>query len=81
MPTRGRRWPTFVLPWPIRLKLMPLPSFASPSELPGSWSYIGTDALGVPANEPTMNLGWLTRGTPNDEVQRVCSMNLVMRWG
>lgn len=38
---------------------------------PGSWSYIGADALGVPAHEPTMNLGWLTRGTPNDEVRRV----------
>lgn len=24
----------------------------------GSWSYIGTDALMVPANEPTMNIGW-----------------------
>lgn len=37
----------------------------------GSWSYIGMDALGVPAGEPTMNFGWLTRGTPNDEVRRV----------
>jgi serralysin len=40
-------------------------------QLPGSWSFIGTDALGVPAEEPTMNFGWLTRGTPNDEVRRV----------
>lgn len=38
---------------------------------PGSWSFIGTDALGVPVAEPTMNFGWLTPGTPNDEVQRV----------
>ncbi len=38
---------------------------------PGSWSFIGTDALGVPADEPTMNFGWLTPGTPNDEVRRV----------
>lgn len=40
-------------------------------QLPGSWSFIGTDALGVPAAEPTMNFGWLTPGTPNEEVQRV----------
>ena len=40
-------------------------------QLPGSWSFIGTDALGVPASEPTMNFGWLTLGTPNDEVRRV----------
>lgn len=38
---------------------------------PGSWSFIGTDALAVPADEPTMNFGWLTPGTPNDEVMRV----------
>lgn len=38
---------------------------------PGSWSFIGTDALGVPAAEPTMNFGWLTPGTATDEVQRV----------
>lgn len=24
----------------------------------GSWSYVGTDCLAVPANQPTMNLGW-----------------------
>ncbi|MEZ4614048.1 MAG: hypothetical protein R2867_00840 [Caldilineaceae bacterium] len=38
---------------------------------PGSWSFIGTDALAVPAAEPTMNFGWLTRATPIDEVMRV----------
>lgn len=38
---------------------------------PGSWSFIGTDALGVPLDEPTINFGWLTPGTPNDEVRRV----------
>ncbi|MCB0126309.1 MAG: hypothetical protein KDE58_28825 [Caldilineaceae bacterium] len=38
---------------------------------PGSWSFIGTDALAVPLDEPTMNFGWLTPGTPNDEVMRV----------
>lgn len=28
----------------------------------GAWSYIGKDALGIPANEPTMNFGWLDEG-------------------
>lgn len=37
----------------------------------GSWSFIGTDALAVPKDEPTMNFGWLTPSTPNDEVMRV----------
>ncbi|MGH9901865.1 MAG: hypothetical protein ACRD68_08655, partial [Pyrinomonadaceae bacterium] len=26
----------------------------------GSWSYVGTDALGVPPGSPTINFGWLT---------------------
>lgn len=29
----------------------------------GSWSYIGTDALGVPQDQPTMNLGWTDEKT------------------
>lgn len=37
----------------------------------GSWSYIGTDALVIPKSQPTMNFGWLTAATPNDEYQRV----------
>jgi len=37
----------------------------------GSWSYIGTDALAVAQDKPTMNFGWLTPATPNDEVMRV----------
>lgn len=37
----------------------------------GSWSYIGTDALVIPKNQPTMNFGWLTRATPADEYSRV----------
>ncbi len=37
----------------------------------GSWSYIGTDALVIPPSQPTMNFGWLTLATPNDEIQRV----------
>lgn len=38
---------------------------------PGSWSYLGTDALGIAKSKPTMNFGWLTPGTPNDEYSRV----------
>ena len=38
---------------------------------PGSWSYIGTDALSVPAAEPTMNYGWLTPTTEDQEYSRV----------
>lgn len=37
----------------------------------GSWSYIGTDALAIPTSQPTMNFGWLTPATTNDEYQRV----------
>jgi hypothetical protein len=28
----------------------------------GSWSYIGTDCLGIPRNTHTMNFGWLDKG-------------------
>jgi hypothetical protein len=28
----------------------------------GAWSYIGTDNLGIPGNQPTMNFGWLDEG-------------------
>jgi len=38
---------------------------------PGSWSYIGTDALSIDANECTMNLGWLRPGSADDEYSRV----------
>lgn len=37
----------------------------------GSWSYIGTDALLVPSNKPTMNYGWLRRDTDAVEYRRV----------
>ena len=37
----------------------------------GSWSYIGTDCLKVPKNQPTMNFGWLKRNTSNTEYNRV----------
>jgi len=37
----------------------------------GSWSYIGTDAKTIPANKPTMNYGWFTADTADDEFSRV----------
>jgi serralysin len=37
----------------------------------GSWSYLGTQCQEVPEDEPTMNFGWLTSSSPDDEVQRV----------
>jgi serralysin len=37
----------------------------------GSWSYIGTECRDIPADQPTMNYGWLTPASPDDEVQRV----------
>jgi len=38
---------------------------------PGSWSYIGTDALVMAKNQPTMNFGWLTSNTSEEEYRRV----------
>jgi hypothetical protein len=37
----------------------------------GSWSYIGTDILGIAAGQPTMNYGWLTPHTLDQEYSRV----------
>jgi hypothetical protein len=37
----------------------------------GSWSYLGTDSLVIPKDQPTMNYGWLTTSTGNDEYSRV----------
>lgn len=37
----------------------------------GSWSYIGKQCLSVQAPMPTMNYGWLTPNSPEDEVKRV----------
>lgn len=37
----------------------------------GSWSYLGTDALLVKNNLPTMNYGWLLPDTPDEEYSRV----------
>jgi serralysin len=36
----------------------------------GSWSYLGTDALVIPPNKPTMNYGWFTETTPDTEYSR-----------
>ncbi len=36
-----------------------------------SWSNLGTDALLVPRNQPTMNYGWLTPTSSTDEYSRV----------
>lgn len=33
----------------------------------GAWSFVGTDATGIPANQATLNLGFLDRGTPTHE--------------
>lgn len=37
----------------------------------GSWSYVGTDALGIPKNQATINFGWLTRDLSDLEYSRV----------
>lgn len=37
----------------------------------GYWSYLGTDILGIPKNEPTMNLDSFTSRTPTSEYNRV----------
>ncbi len=40
-------------------------------KMPGSWAYIGTDALEVPKSLPTINLGWLSKDSPQSEIDRV----------
>jgi hypothetical protein len=37
----------------------------------GSWSYLGTQCKGIPDDEPTMNYGWLTPDSTDDDIQRV----------
>ena len=37
----------------------------------GYWSYLGTDILHIPANQPTMNLQGFSMGTPESEYHRV----------
>ena len=40
-------------------------------EQEGSWSYLGTDALTIPRPQPTMNYGWLTPESQEEEYRRV----------
>lgn len=37
----------------------------------GSWSYLGTMSQQIPVSEPTMNYGWLTPDSDDDELHRV----------
>ena len=37
----------------------------------GSWSYLGTMCQQISASEPTMNYGWLTPDSDEDELRRV----------
>lgn len=39
----------------------------------GAWSYLGKDALGIPANQPTMNLGWIDGGVILHEFGHACA--------
>ena len=39
----------------------------------GSWSYLGTMCQQIPLNEPTMNYGWLTPESDDEELRRVVS--------
>lgn len=43
----------------------------SPPEMAGYWSYVGTDILLIPHDEPTMNLEGFTMSTPESEFRRV----------
>lgn len=37
----------------------------------GSWSYLGQDVLGIPADEPTMNFGWDLRLQPDTSLHEI----------
>lgn len=43
----------------------------SPPEMSGYWSYLGTDILTIPHDQPTMNLEAFTMDTPDEEFFRV----------
>jgi len=43
----------------------------APPGMDGYWSYVGTDILSIPKNEPTMNLEAFTMTTPDSEFYRV----------
>jgi len=40
-------------------------------QAPSSWSFIGTDALGVPKHKPTINFGWLDDDLPERDYKQV----------
>lgn len=40
----------------------------------GAWSYVGTDALGIPSNQPTMNFGWQDQGVVLHEFGHMLGM-------
>lgn len=40
----------------------------------GAWSYIGTDALRIPSNQPTMNFGWQDQGVVLHEFGHMIGM-------
>jgi hypothetical protein len=53
----------------------------------GSWSYQGTDALGISKDQPTMNLGWVTTGNTLHEfghvlglIEEHCNPSARIRW-
>jgi serralysin len=37
----------------------------------GSWSYLGTQCRDIPADQPTMNYGWIDADSDEDELRRV----------
>lgn len=43
----------------------------SPASVAGYWSYVGTEILGIPKSQPTMNLEGFTMSTPESEFHRV----------
>jgi hypothetical protein len=43
----------------------------SPPDMSGYWSYVGTEILHIPANQPTLNLEGFTMDTPESEFHRV----------
>lgn len=45
--------------------------YDSPPDFAGYWSYLGTEILGTPADEPTMNLEGFTGRTAESEFRRV----------
>ncbi|MBL8892487.1 MAG: pre-peptidase C-terminal domain-containing protein [Planctomycetaceae bacterium] len=40
----------------------------------GAWSYVGTDSLGIPSNQPTMNFGWVDQGVVLHEFGHMLGM-------